>query len=72
MFVKTRNRRYTGTETQQTFSRMLTMAKIFEELFTLTCNGLANIVWYVSSTAVVLHAGLNDQLRRRKNNLDDK
>ena len=39
--------------------------KDFEELFTLTLNGIVVSVWYVSSTPVVLHAKLNDQLRRR-------
>ena len=40
------------------------MAKIFEELFTLTQNGIAVIVWYVSSMPVVSDAMLNDWLRR--------
>ena len=40
---------------------MLTIAKIVEELFTLTLNGIAVNVWYVSSTSVVLYTGLNDQ-----------
>ena len=46
--------------------RMLTLAEIFEELFTCTLNGVAVTVWYVSSTSAVLHAGLNHQLRHRK------
>ena len=40
------------------------IAKTFEELFASTWNGIAVNVWYVSCTPVVLHAGLNDQLRR--------
>ena len=45
------------------------MAKIFEELFTLNLNKIAVNVWYVSSTTpVVLHAGLNDQLGRMQMN----
>ena len=51
---------------------MLTMAKIFVELFTLTLNGIAVSVWYVFSTPAVLSTGLNDHLRRQENNLDDK
>ena len=47
------------------FSRMLIMAKIFEELFIPTLNGIAGSVRYVSSTPVVLNAGLN-KLRRMK------
>ena len=43
---------------------MKTIAKIFEELFTPTLNGIAVSVWYVSSTQDILHAGLNNQLRR--------
>ena len=50
---------YTGMETRQIFSRMLTMAKTFEEL-----NGIVVSVWCVSFPPLVLHAGLNDQLRR--------
>ena len=46
--------------------RMMTMAKIFEELFTPTLNGIAVSILYLPFTLVVLHAGLNDQLRRRK------
>ena len=45
---------------------MMTMAKIFKELFTSTLNGKG--VQYVSSTPVVLHAGLYDQLRRMQIN----
>ena len=59
---------YTGTETWKAFSRMLTMAKIFEELFTPTLNGIAVSVWHVSCTPVVLHAGLNDKLWRMQIN----
>ena len=40
------------------------IAKTFEELFASTWNGIAVNVWYVSCTPVVLHAGLNDHLRR--------
>ena len=40
------------------------MAKIFEELLTTTLNKIAISVWYVSAKPVVLHAGLDDQLRR--------
>ena len=36
--------------------------RIFEVLF----NGIAVSVWYVSTSLVALHAGLNNQLRRRK------
>ena len=53
---------YTGTETRQIFSRMLT--KTFEELFTSTLNGIAVSV----NVFVVLHAELNDQTRRIKIN----
>ena len=35
------------------FSMTPTIAKIFEELFTPTLNGIAFSVWYVSSTPVV-------------------
>ena len=48
---------------------MLTMAKTFEQLVTPTSNGIAVSVRYVSSTPVILDAGLNDRLRRRKKNL---
>ena len=41
-------------------SRMLTMAKIFEELFTPTLNGLALYAWNVFSMPVVLHDELNN------------
>ena len=44
------------------------MAKTFEELFTPTLKGIAVSVQYVSSTPVVLHAGLADQLRRMQAN----
>ena len=44
----------------------MTMAKV-----TPTLKRLAVSVWYVSYTPVVLHAELNDKLRRRKINLDD-
>ena len=62
--VQPRNRKYTGMETWQIFSCILTMAKIFEELLTTTLNKIAISVWYVSAKPVVLHAGLDDQLRR--------
>ena len=52
------------------FSRMLPMLKISEELFTPFLNGCAVKVWYVSSTQVVLHAGLTDLLRHKKIILD--
>ena len=55
---------YTGVETWQIFSRMPVTAKIFEESFTPTLNRVAVRVQYVSSTSVVLDAGLNDYLRR--------
>ena len=45
---------------------MVAMAKIFEELFIPTLNGIAVSVWYVSSTPVILHTVLNDQLQRIK------
>ena len=64
--VQSRNRRYTLTETRQNFSRMLTMAKIFKELFTPTSNGSAVSVWHMSAMPVYLHAGWNYQLRRMK------
>ena len=51
---------YTGTETEQICSCMPVKAKIFKELYTPTCNEIAVSIWYVSSTAVVLDARLND------------
>ena len=49
-------------ETRPVCSRMVTLAKIFEELFTPNLNAIALSHRYVSSTPVSLHAGLNDQL----------
>ena len=51
-------------ETRQIFSRILAMAKTFEKLFTHILNRIAVRVLYVSSTPLIQHAGLNDQLRR--------
>ena len=59
---------YTTTDTRKTFSCMLTIAKTFKELFTLNLNGTVVSVQYVSSTPVVLHTGLTDQLRRMQIN----
>ena len=49
-------------ENSANFFRMLTMAKIFDELFTPTLSGIAVSVRYVPSTPFILHAGLDDQL----------
>ena len=46
------------------FSRTLTMANIFKELFTPTLNGIVVSVRHVSSTPVVWLAGLNVDSRR--------
>ena len=45
-----------------------TMTNIFQELFIPTLNGIAVSDQYVSFTPIVLHAGLNDQLRRMQTN----
>ena len=58
----------TGTETRHFFSSVRTMAKSFKECFTTTLNGIAVNVQYVSSTPVVLRAGLNDLLQRMQIN----
>ena len=61
-------------ETRQiSFSyRLVTMAKIFEELFTPILNELAVSVWYMSSTQVVLHSGLTNQSWHSKISLNNK
>ena len=61
--------RITKTKIQQIFSRMLTMTKIFEELFFSILNGLADRVWYVFSTLVVLGVGFNDLLVSKFNSV---
>ena len=58
---------YTGMETRQTLSRMLTIANTFEKLFTPTLNGVAVSVRYAFSMPVILHAELNGQLQRMHN-----
>ena len=47
--------------TWQFSSRMPAMTKIFIELLAPTLNKIAISAWFVSSTPVDLHAGLNDQ-----------
>ena len=63
-----RNWRYTGTETRQIFFSYVGNGKYFEELFTLTLNGIVVSGWYVSSALVVHHARLPDRLRRMQRN----
>ena len=47
---------------------MLIMAKISLRMVHSTLNGIAVSVWFVFSTSVVLHAGLDDKLRHMKMN----
>ena len=54
---------YTGMETPQ-FFLVCRQSKIFQELFTPTLNWITVGVQYMSSTPLILHAGLNHQLRR--------
>ena len=53
------------------FSSMFVIAKIFEELFASTYNGIAVSVWYVSSMPVVLGAIMNDWLQHIQTNQHD-
>ena len=63
---------YQGIEDIQERKLFFTVCWQWQRFLKRCFNGVSVSVWYVSSALVVLHAGSNDQLQRRKNNLDQR